>query len=262
MKSAAKDEPFLLVTIPQSHYCEKARWALDRLEIYYTEEAHLPMLHLPATLLRGGKRTTPLLKSRGGKFDDSTDILHYLDTFAAPDQKLFPLEEPYRTDVEKLEARFDEILGPATRLWVYVQLLPNKNLALSILENYVPGYQMLIGKVMFGFVRMLMAWRLGMSPETEISSLRDMRRIFDEVGQRLSDGRKYLVGDRLTAADITFASLAAVILLPAEYGGPLPTLEVCPPKMKVMVEELRAHPAGQFALRLFREERGAKKPSP
>ena len=261
MKPIAEDEPFLLVTIPQSHYCEKVRWALDRLDARYTEEPHLPMLHLPATLLRGGKRTVPFLKSRGGKFDDSTDILHYLDQFAPSDRKLFPEQDPDRAEVEKLEARFDEILGPATRLWVYVHLLPNKDLSVSIVEHSVPRYQVLIGKPMFAVVRWMMAWRLDINTETEKSSLRDMRMIFDEVGQRLSDGRKYLVGNRLTAADVTFASLSAVILLPPEYAGPLPTLEVCPPAMKAMVEELRAHPAGQFALRLFREERGRKKPT-
>lgn len=259
MRSLAEDEPFLLVTIPQSHYCEKARWALDRLGARYTEETHLPMMHLPATLLRGGRRTTPLLKSRAGVYDDSTDILYYLDGFAAPDKKLFPVEQPQRAEVERLESRFDEILGPATRLWVYVQLLPRKELSLSILDGTVPRYQMVLGRPLFGLVRVLMKWRLDMNEGADVPALQNIHMIFDEVAERLSDGRRYLVGDRLTAADVTFASLSAVILLPPEYGGPLPTLEMCPPVMRAKAEELQAHPAGQFALRLFREERGKKR---
>ena len=33
--------------------------------------------------------------------------------------------------------------------------------------------------------------------------------VFDSVGERLADGRPYLMGDRFTAADLTFASLSA-----------------------------------------------------
>lgn len=216
------------------------------------------MLHLPATLLRGGKRTTPLLKSRAGVFDDSTDILRYLDTFAPPGKELFPTENPHRAAVEELEGRFDEILGPATRLWVYTELLPHKDLSLSIVEHSVPRYQILLGKPMFGLVRWLMHWRLDMREGAAEPALRDTKMIFDEVARRLADGRRYLVGDRFTAADLTFASLAAIMLLPPEYGGPLPTLDICPPRLNAQVKELRAHPAGQFALRLFREERGKK----
>lgn len=258
MRSLFQDEPFLLVTIPQSHFCEKARWALDRLEARYDEERHLPMLHLPATLLRGGKRTVPFLKTRTNAFDDSTDILHYLDGFLAPEKKLFPVENPARAAVEQLEERFDEILGPATRLWVYRHLLPNKDLSVSIIEHSVPRYQAVIGKAMFGVVRGMMERRLKMNAAAEASSLQDIRTIFDEVAERLQDGRRYLVADRFTAADLTFASLAAVLLLPPEYGGPLPTLDMCPPQMKTFVKELQAHPAGQFGLRLFREDRPKK----
>ena len=32
----------ILITIPLSHYCEKARWALDRVALSYREEPHAP----------------------------------------------------------------------------------------------------------------------------------------------------------------------------------------------------------------------------
>ena len=34
-----------LVTIPISHYCEKARWALDRAGLDYREERHVQGIH-------------------------------------------------------------------------------------------------------------------------------------------------------------------------------------------------------------------------
>ena len=35
----------VLITIPISHYCEKARWALDRARQPYVEVRHLPLFH-------------------------------------------------------------------------------------------------------------------------------------------------------------------------------------------------------------------------
>lgn len=47
-----------------------------------------------------------------------------------------------------------------------------------------------------------------------------VRALFAELGERLQGGRRrYLVGDAFTAADLTFASLAALVLLPEQYGG-------------------------------------------
>ena len=49
-----------LVTIGFSHYCEKARWALDRYGLTYDEERTLPGMHLKAV-----KRHVP----EGGRSD-------------------------------------------------------------------------------------------------------------------------------------------------------------------------------------------------
>ena len=69
------------------------------------------------------------------------------------------------------------------------------------------------------------------------------------------DGRRYLVGDRFTAADLTFAALAAAVLIPSRYGVPLPPVEALPEPFAGEVRTLREHPAGAFALRLYDQER-------
>lgn len=72
---------------------------------------------------------------------------------------------------------------------------------------------------------------------------------------RLEDGRRYLCGDAFTAADLAFAALAAPVIVPPEYGTPLPAPDELPAEMAAGVRAFRAHPAGEFASRLFREER-------
>jgi glutathione S-transferase len=75
------------------------------------------------------------------------------------------------------------------------------------------------------------------------------------VAARLEDGRRYLCGDAFTAADLAFAALAAPVIVPPEYGTPLPAPDELPAEMAAGVRAFRAHPAGAFASRLFREER-------
>jgi glutathione S-transferase len=78
---------------------------------------------------------------------------------------------------------------------------------------------------------------------------------FSNVGALLGDGRRYLVGDQFSVADLTFAALAAPVLLPPKYGKPLPTLDVFPAEARAQLETWRGSPPGQFALRIYADHR-------
>jgi glutathione S-transferase len=71
----------------------------------------------------------------------------------------------------------------------------------------------------------------------------------------LADGRKYLLGDRFSAIDITFAALAAPILQPPEQYTPSASLDLLPAQMQTDIRNCRSTPAGEFGLRLYREHR-------
>ena len=88
-------------------------------------------------------------------------------------------------------------------------------------------------------------------------SLQQVQAVFQQVDRQLSDGRRFLVGDRFSAADLTFASLAAPALYPPGYRAVHPPLEAMSAATRAEVERLRDTAAGRFALRLFAEERGA-----
>lgn len=59
----------------------------------------------------------------------------------------------------------------------------------------------------------------------------------------------YLVGGRFTAADLTFAAMAAVVLHPPQYGAYLGGLDGLP--YGHPAAELRRTAAGQHALRMY-----------
>jgi glutathione S-transferase len=96
---------------------------------------------------------------------------------------------------------------------------------------------------------------LDVTPATAKASEAEVREVFDAVGERLADGRSYLCGERFSAADLTFAALAAAVVMPPEYGVPLPQPDELPPSAAAVVQDLRETPAGEHALAMFREER-------
>lgn len=244
-----------LMTIGPSHYCEKARWALDYFGVDYTEDKHPPMVHWAWSLPSGGGRTVPILKTGDRVLGDSTDILHYLDAEHGDARRLYPADDGLRTEVEQLEERFDTRLGPHSRRVVYHHLLPDRRLALEAIEPGVGNIQRLIFRAGFPFFRFLMRRGMNITPTSAERSLGFVRQVFHAVDERLSDGRDYLAGDMFTAADLGFASLAAPLLVPPEYGAPLPGMAELPADVLPLIEEFRSTRAGGFALELYRNHR-------
>ncbi|XZO04321.1 MAG: hypothetical protein ACM65L_11635 [Microcoleus sp.] len=64
-----------------------------------------------------------------------------------------------------------------------------------------------------------------------------------------------LVGDTISAADITFAALAAPVLLPPEHPVMVSKIAELPIEMAAVIKELQLTAAGVYALRLYREQR-------
>jgi glutathione S-transferase len=247
--------PARLVTIPISHYCEKARWALDRAGIAYREERHIQLVHRVASRRAGGRGTVPVLVTADGVFAQSAEIVAYADRRTEPGARLYPEEPSLRAEVIALERDFDAGLGPEGRRWMYFHVLPRRDLGVAYNCPGVPTWErrafpLLLGP-MSGYIRHLFA----IGPETDEQAGAAVRRTFDAVASQLADGRRYLCGDAFTAADLAFAALAAPALVPPQYGVPLPQPDELPPAMAAGVRAFRAHPAGAFACRLFAKER-------
>lgn len=252
MQTTNKQKP-RLIAIAVSHYCEKVRWALDYLDVDYVEENHAPPFHKKYTSGYGGS-SVPVLVMDDKSLTDSQDILHYLDSVDS-DKQLYPQETELRQQVETLEELFNSKLGVATRRWAYYYAL-QKPVFMAIAWGKGAS---LIEKIKcaiaapktFNFLKQ----NYNATPKGKDTALQDIREVFALVNQRLSSGQKYLVGDRPYAADLTFAALASPVLRPQNHPVYNPQLSKLPPEMVAVIEELRATPAGELVLRLYREHR-------
>jgi glutathione S-transferase len=244
-----------LVTIPISHYCEKARWALERVAIPYREERHVQGIHRLAARRAGGGTTVPVLVTPDGAIGDSAGILAWVDERTPPEHCLFPAEPAAREEVEGLCRRFDEGLGPRGRRLMYVHMLPQRKLALCFNNEGVPVWEDRAIRYGWPFAARIVGRALGIKPGIEIEDEAEVWREFDFVAQLLADGRPHLCGEHCGAADLTFAALSASILVPPEYGVPLPQPDALSPDMSALVRQARNHPAGRYALALFAERR-------
>jgi glutathione S-transferase len=241
-----------LITIPFSHFCEKARWALDHCGVAYEEDGHLPVFHYVATYRAGGKRTVPVLVDGDTIVRDSTDIIAWAD--AKRPGALIPIAGT--TDVLAIEDDLDNQFGPATRRWAYYHLLPNRD-ADRFITAGVPRWE----KSLLAISRPLAASYLRRGLKIDDAGVERSRKkieaTFARVEQILGDGRRFIAGERFTVADLTFAALAAPVLLPPNHPKMSFGLELFGAAAREQIEAWRARPAGRFALRLYADHRSA-----
>jgi len=242
-----------LISIPMSHYVEKVRFALARYGLDYTEIAHLHGFHYPASFYYGKTPLVPVLITSDGTICDSTAILKYLDTKIEPAHQLYP--EAMVKEIDELEEIYDSILGVESRRWMYFKMLPHPKELIAIAAQGAPKWEAIAGRMFFFFFRAFGRARLKVTEENVKSGLDKMRKVFDQVNERLKDNRPYLLGDSFTAADLSFACMAAPLILPQQYGVPLPLPADIPESMKPIVREFSEQAAGSFALKMFENEK-------
>jgi glutathione S-transferase len=252
MNTANNKKP-LLIAIAISHYCEKVRWAMDYLDIDYVEEDHAPPFHQQYTSRHQGT-TVPVLVTHEQALVDSRDIMHYLDTVAV-DKQFYPQDPELRHQAETLEELFDQKLGVATRNWGYYYAI-QKPLKIAIAWGInAPLSEKIKCIIASPRIPGLLRQYYNVTEASKEEALKDIKEVFTVVNQRLDSGQQYLVGDRFSATDITFAALASPVVRPEYHPFYDSRLAKLPTEMVALVEELRANLAGELVMRMYREHR-------
>jgi glutathione S-transferase len=211
----------VLETIAASHFVEKVRWCMDRMQLEYTERQAGGTLGVFFT-----GRTVPQLRVRTGLVEsvigNSPEILRFLwgaHSAQSPQEMMFL--EPTAERLE-LESRLDRH-GRNLQVWIYYHLLGDRELTLHAWganNPAVPAWQRQALRLIFPLLATLIRRAFSITGEHYTRSVLHIDELLSEVDTLLADGRgSILGGDVVNFTDLTFAANTGLWLQPENYGG-------------------------------------------
>jgi glutathione S-transferase len=240
-----------LYQFPISHYCDKARWALEARGVPFRAVNLLPGLHLRTTRRHGG-RTVPVYVEGDTVLTDSSAIVMHAES-AGSGAPLLPDSEADRKLALEHEAYFDDEVGPSVRIFAYGYLTVEPSLLAGPLYGGYSAPVRLLGRLFAGRV----AHQIRRFYRINEASIEAARGAVGEAAARIEraiegDPKRFLVGDRLSVADITAASLLGPLVGPerSPWAAEMPV-----PALLEARASLRARPAGAWVLARYAERR-------
>lgn len=252
----------LLISLLPSADVDLGRWLLSHYGVTYTERPHAPIFHVLALKFWGvGADDYPLFMREGEKYGGIDKLLPMLEAEATSALKLLPdqdREAALYQEVHDLEhyARWD--MGEAVVNWSYWNLLKYKSVVWPSITTDVPWYEKLTCLLAFRVIRALMYKGLKLDQAAADAALQKIYAGWDKFDQILSDGRSYLVGERLTFADLALATSGGPMILAQGYHGMLPNHALCPVFMLKVYQDLRQRPTGRFIQRIYDDHRASQ----
>lgn len=239
---------YTLLTIPYSHYCERARWALDLSQLSYQEEGHAPFFHAYYNRKRGAQRMVPALVTPAKVINGSDQILRFVHQHSP----LYPTN--LEASILSWEDRFDRVFGIKSRVWAYIHLQKAPEQLHSILQEGTPREYALI-KPLVPYALQSIVSLYKAYPYRLRRVEQDLNHLLDQCDFMLKDQRPFFMGDTFTAADITLCALASILVFPPEHGFAYPALETFPEAMQAQILQWRKRPVGQYILRMYANHR-------
>jgi glutathione S-transferase len=254
--SAQTEQKPTLWQIDISHYAEKVRWALEYKRVDHVRRSPLAGSHIPIALFltRGAQLTLPVLQIDGRTIGDSTAIIAALESIH-PEPPLYPIDAEERARAIELEDWFDENLGPHARLLSFYELIQEPDVFAEVAAESVPGPLGKVKPVVGAYARAFTSIRFGANSDEAAQRAREaIAAAFDKLEAELErGGGEFLVGDGLSVADITAASLFYPVVVPPE--GPLDPNLPRPPAFDRFRQSLSDRPGYRWVEETFRRHR-------
>lgn len=188
-----------------SHFCEKARWALDYKGLPHVRKNLLPGLHKRVARNLAPRSGLPILVDNGTVVQDSTSIITFLDE-RYPDRPLTPRDAQEAKDALEWEEYLDDEIGVQVRLWFYYHALPDRDCALSFLLDGAPWYGRPLFALIYPKVRAAMTSLMNIHADSARQAEERLVAALDRLDDAVKD-RPFLVGDRFSRADLTACAL-------------------------------------------------------
>jgi glutathione S-transferase len=197
-----------------SHYCEKARWALDFKGLAYTSHHLLPGFHMRVTSKIAPRSSVPILVAQGTVVQDSTEIINFLEQ-TVPDPSLTPAHPDQAREALEWEEYLDEEVGATLRRWFYFHTLPDRRRAMRFLCQDSSRPQRMLFGLVFAPIRHAMVEMMDIHPEPAKDAERRLLTALDRLDDTLAR-QAFLVCDRFSRADLTACALLWPLCRPGE----------------------------------------------
>ena len=205
-----------LYQFPISHYCEKARWALEYKNLEYKKENLLPGLHIKKAKQLANKTSLPILVHNGNVIHESKNIITYLDqTFS--DNKLTPEDKKLKQAALQWEEFVDKEIGPDVRSLCYHTLLDHPEITIPFFTVGGPWYGNLVMKFTYPKMSLQMRNFMQLNEKTVAQINQRLTIAIDKLYSHINT-KEFFVGDTFTRADLAAASLLAPLCRPYKYG--------------------------------------------
>lgn len=235
-----------------SHYCEKARWALDYLGVEYEIKYLAPGLHAERmTGLGAGGSSLPVLVNDGKVIQGSSEIICWAESADNNGRTLNCERSPLISDITQ---RVDDVLGVHVRRIYYSEaLVEHPETVLPIFADYLDDEEAGLLHEIWPFVAAAMTETMDLGADQGRESRDIVLQQLDWFDELLGDGREYLLGDTFTRIDLSAASLLAPLAMVPEhptYGN----LKM-PPRIAQDIVEWQSRPISQFVTRAYQRHR-------
>lgn len=210
-----------LYTIAMSHYSEKIRWLLDHEKVDYREVALTPVFHVRPALLKGmrARTTVPVLQIGRTAVQDSTRIIEWLARDHGP---LSTLPAAQASPIMAVEERFDAI-GKDVARYLYFTGFEHTETILEMWTRFASPFETRVVRWSYPLIKAVFKIKLNINAAAAQRAEQRIDTALRWLEDQIAQGRTHLVGDQLTVADITAASLLAPMACPLEhpvYGAP------------------------------------------
>ena len=236
-----------------SHFCEKARWALDFKGIPHTRRT-LGASYLPRAWWRTGRGTLPVLWLGGRAIGDSTRIIEALERYRA-EPPLYPEDPAQRARCLELAEFFDEELGHPLRAAALLRpLLDDPSFTTGFASLGLGERERRVFRAIAPVFSRFYRFRHQISPRTAEAGHTRVVAALDRI-DRETQPSGYLVGDAFSVADLTAAALLGAIVRAPNLEYPLP--EPLPDSLNDYCRSIAAHPAAKWVLGIYARHRGS-----
>src|SRR3990172_4026398 len=185
-----------LLEFPHSHYCEKARWALDYKGIPFQAVTIMPGLHMITVRKYAPDTSVPVLLGDNEVVQGSSEIINYLEQ-KYPLPSLTPTDADQRQACLEIEHTMDARLGENIRRVLYYRLLAYPDYIRHCFTHPMPGSKQLIFRLFYPILR----HKIYQTYVISAAKVEQARREFDiamgAIEKKLKGGQ-YLVGEQFT----------------------------------------------------------------